>query len=86
MEYKIFKITYNDGGWHSGDLPHFYYIAHNEDEVRANSKNYAEFMERQNAFGGDIWMHEVKGVDFPSEWENLNDFTVTITATAKEIK
>lgn len=86
MEYKIFKITYNDGGWHSGDLPHFYYIAHNEEEVYANSKNYAEFKERQNTFGGDIWMYEVTGVDFPCEWENLKDFTVTIHATPKETR
>lgn len=86
MEYKIFRVTYNDGGWHSGDLPHFYYIAHNEDEVRANSKNYAEFKERQEAYGGDIWMHEVKGVDFPSEWENLKDFNVATHATPKEIR
>lgn len=86
MEYKIFRVSYNDGGWHSGDLPHFYYIARDEEEVRANSKNYAEFKERQEAFGGDIWMHEFKGVDFPSEWENLKDFNVEIHATPKEIK
>lgn len=86
MEYKIFRITYNDGGWHSGDLPHFFYIAHNEEEVKANSKNYAEFKERQDSFGGDILMHEVKGVEFPSEWENLKDFNVSITAIPKEVK
>ena len=84
--YKIFKITYNDGGWHTGDLPHFYYIAHNEEEVISNSKNYADFKERQEAYGGDIWIHEVKGVDFPSEWENLNAFDVVITAIPKEIR
>ena len=86
MEYKIFRITYNDGGWHSGDLPHFFYIAHNEEEVKSNSKNYADFKERQDAFGGDIWMHEVKGVEFPSEWENLKDFNVSITAIPREVK
>lgn len=86
MEYKIFRVTYNNGGWHSGDLPHFYYIAQNEEEVCANSKNYAEFKERQNDFGGDIWMHEVKGVEFPSEWENLKDFNVAMHVTRKEIR
>ena len=86
MEYKIFRITYNDGGWHNGDLPHFFYIAYNEEEVKSNSKNYADFKERQDAFGGDIWMHEVKGVEFPSEWENLKDFNVSITAIPKEIR
>lgn len=80
MEYKIFRITYNDGGWHSGALPHFFYIAHNEEEVEANSKRYADFKERQNYFDGDIWIHEVKGVEFPFEWENLKDFNVSITA------
>jgi hypothetical protein len=83
MEYKIFRITYNDGCWHSGDLPHFYYIAHNEDEVRANSKNYADFEERQKNFGGDIWLHEINGVEFPSEWENLEDFNISLCATPK---
>lgn len=85
MEYKIFRVTYNDGGWHSGDLPHFYYIAQNEEEVKANSKRYADFKERQKYSEGDIWISEVKGVEFPSEWENLKDFNVAITATAKEI-
>ena len=85
MEYKIFKITYNDGGWHSGDLPHFYYIAHNEDEVRTNSKKYTEFKNRREAFGGDIWLYEVNGVEFPSEWENLKDFNVVVQATSKEV-
>ena len=83
MEYKIFKITYNDGGWHSGDLPHFYYIARTEEEVFSNSKNYIDFKERREVYGGDIWVHEVKGVDFPSEWENLNAFNVAITAIPK---
>ena len=86
MEYKIFKVTYNDGGWHCGDLPHFYYIAHNEEEVKANSKRYADFQERQKYSEGDIWISEVKGVDFPSDWENLKDFDIKITATPKEIK
>ena len=40
MEYKIFRVTYNDGGWHSGDLPHFYYIAQNEEEVCADVANF----------------------------------------------
>ena len=85
MEYKIFRITYNDGGWHSGDLPHFFYIAHNKEEIHTNSKNYAEFKERQEIFGGDIWISEVKGVDFPSEWENLKNFNVAIRAIPKEM-
>lgn len=86
MDYKIFKITYNDGGWHSGDLPHFFYIAHSEKEVRANSKRYADLKEKQEAFGGDIWISEFNGIVFPSDWENLKDFNVSIQANPKEIR
>ena len=86
MEYKIFKVTYNDGDWHCGELPHFYYIAHNEEEVRANSKKYLEFKERQDAFGGDIWLYEVDGLCYPYNWENLKDFTITIQVALKEVK
>ena len=86
MEYKIFRVTYNDGGWHSGDLPHFFYIAKNKEELVANSKQYAEFLERKRYSNGDIWITEFRGVDFPSEWENLKDFNMTITAVPKEIK
>ena len=84
MEYKIFKVTYNDGGWHSGELPHFYYIARDEEEVRANSKKYLDFKERQDAFGGDIWLYEVNGFDYMRDWENLKDFTVNIQIAIKE--
>ena len=34
--YKIFEVTYNDGGWHSGPLPHFFYIAEKEEELILN--------------------------------------------------
>lgn len=52
--YKIFEITYNDGGWHSGDLPHFFYIAKNKEDVVANSKEYQKYLERQKNMGGNI--------------------------------
>lgn len=84
MEYKIFKVTYNDGGWHSGELPYFYYIAYDEEEVRANSKKYLEFKERQDAFGGDIWLDEVNGLGYTHDWENLKDFNVIIQVALKE--
>ena len=86
MEYKIFKVTYNDGGWHSGELPYFYYIAHDEEEVRANSKKYLEFEERQEAFGGNIWLYEVSGLGYQHDWENLKDFNITIQVAKREIK
>ena len=77
--YKIFKITYNDGGWHSGDLPHAYYIAKNEEEVIANSKQYAKFLEYKERSRGDIWIHEVNGPESTYDWENLKDFEMSIT-------
>lgn len=44
--YKIFEITYNDGGWHSGDLPHFLYIAKNKEDIINNSIKYQDFLKR----------------------------------------
>ena len=74
MEYKIFKVVYNDGGWHTGELPHFYYIAKSEEELVINSVRYAEFIERKKLKGGDIWIFDFNGIDYPAEWENLKDF------------
>ena len=86
MEYKIFKVTYNDGGWHYGDLPYFYYIAKNEEDVIVNSKKYAEFLQKQEKFGGSVWISEVNGIQSTFRWENLDDFDVTITVSTKDIK
>lgn len=83
MDWKIFKITYNDGGWHSGELPHFYYIAKSEEEVIANSQRYADFLRRKNTFGGDIWIHDYTGIESPYDWENLNDFTIHLSVKEK---
>ena len=62
--YKIFEVTYNDGDWHSGDLPHFFYIAKSEEEVITNSKEYKEYLElnelRDNR--GDTWIHETSSL------------------------
>lgn len=79
MGWKIFKVTYNDGGWHSGELPHFYYIARNEEDLITNSKRYADFVERRESRGGDIWIHEFNGIDYPSDWENLKDFEIYLS-------
>lgn len=78
--WKIFKVTYNDGGWHCGDLPHFFYIARSEEEVIANSKRYAEFIERKELRGGYIWIIEFDGINYPAEWENLKDFEIYLSA------
>lgn len=83
MKYKIFKVTYNDGEWHCGELPHFYYIAKSEEDVIVNSKKYAEFLQRQEKFGGSLWISEFNGIQSTFEWENLDDFDVTMIVTKK---
>ena len=84
--FKLFRCTYNDGGWHSGDLPHFYYVAKSKEEVIANSKKYQEFLERRDCRGGDVWISELTGVYgthptliYTCESENLGDFDITLT-------
>lgn len=82
--YKIFEVTYNDGGWHSGDLPHFFYVAKSKEDVIANSEKYKDYLNRKNSWGGDIWIHEVSGMVSRFYFENLNDFDVNITVRKKE--
>jgi hypothetical protein len=81
--YKIFEITYNDGGWHTGPLPHFFYIAKNKDEVKANSKKYRRFLDSQQMRGGDIWISEVNGLEKSLYFENLDDFDVSVSVRKK---
>lgn len=78
-EYKIFEVTYNDGGWHSGALPHFFYIAQSKEEVTANSKRYKEWSE----WPGDVWIHEVSGLISEHYFENLTDFDISVTVRQK---
>ncbi len=33
MMLKIFKVTFNDGGWHSGDLPNRMIVSETEEEA-----------------------------------------------------
>ena len=83
--YKIFEVTYNDGDWHSGGLPHFFYIAKSEEEVITNSKKYKEYLElnelRDNC--GDIWIHEASGLEPSCYFENLTDFDIEVTVRKK---
>ena len=87
--YKIFEVTYNDGGWHSGDLPHFYYIAKSKEDVIVNSKNYQEYLDWQADRGGDIWISEISeavgvhGLTYDFYFENLKDFDVEISVRKK---
>ena len=82
--YKIFEVTYNDGGWHSGPLPHFFYIAESEEEVILNSKKYKNFLEMQENRGGDIWISEVSGVVPSYHFENLEAFDISISVKKKD--
>ena len=82
--YKIFEVTYNDGGWHSGDLPHFLYIAKNKEDIINNSIKYQDFLKRQKYNGGDIWIHEVSGLVKHFHFENLQDFDISISVKKKD--
>ena len=87
--YKIFKITYNNGGWHSGELPHFYYIAESKENVITNSKKYQDYFKRQKTYGGDIWVSEISeaigkyGLVYDFYFENLQDFDIEISVKKK---
>lgn len=81
--YKIFEVTYNDGGWHSGDLPHFFYIARSKDEVIENSKKYQEYLGWQKNRGGSLWITEVSGLQHNFHFENLADFEITVSVRRK---
>ena len=83
---KIFKITYNDGGWHTGGLPYFFYIAKNKEEVITNSKQYQNFSEMCKFSKGDIWIDEVnlaEDTSFKIAFENLTDFNIEISIKEK---
>lgn len=82
--YKIFEITYNDGGWHNGYLPHFFYIAKSKEDVIANSKEYQKYIEMQELSKGDIWIHEVSGMIENFYFENLEDFDIDISVRKKD--
>ena len=81
--YKIFNVTYNDGGWHSGDLPNFYYIAQSEEDVVTNSVKYQDFLERQRRRGGSVWIREVSGLPYDFEFENVKDFEIEVIVRKK---
>ena len=73
-EYKIFKITYNDGGWHYGPLPSAFFIAKSKEEVIEKSKAYKEF-EKDS---GDIWITEFCNTFDYKNIENIDNFIIEI--------
>ena len=78
-EYKIFKITYNDGGWHSGPLPSAFFIAKNKEEVMEKSEAYKKFEERL----GDIWISDFCDTSIYGDFENIEDFNIEIKPRGK---
>lgn len=85
---KLFKITYNDGGWYSGSLPHFYHLAENEEEV-IECKRYKEYKERAEFKGATLWITEItelvgrNGILSDFEFDNLDDYKINITVERK---
>lgn len=73
-EYKIFKITYNDGGWHSWTLPTAFFIARSKEEVMEKSEAYKEFEKKP----GDVWITEFCNTSDYEDIENIDDFVIEI--------
>ena len=80
MPFKIFEVTYNDGGIHSTVMPHFFYIARCKEDVIAHSQKYRMYLEWKAQRGGNIWIHEVSGLSSGIQFENLSDFDISISA------
>lgn len=77
--YKIFKVTYDNGGWHpAGGTPHFYYIAKSVEEVIAYSEKYKEFLKRRDESDGYLGVTEVSGFD-EIRFENIDKFDISVS-------
>jgi hypothetical protein len=53
---KIYKITFNDGGWHSGSLPSITVVAESSDS--AKEKALSENPRYKQGY--DVWVSEFK--------------------------
>jgi len=53
---KIYEVTFNDGGWHSGPLPSFQIVAENKQEA------IEKVLEKHPSYktGYDKWVSEFK--------------------------
>ena len=53
---KIYNVTFNDGGWHSGPLPSFQIVAENKEEA------IEKVLEKNPLYktGWDKWASEFK--------------------------
>ena len=53
---KIYTVTFNDGGWHSGSLPEYQVVAESKEEaIEQILKRYAHYRN-----GYDAWASEFK--------------------------
>lgn len=52
---KIFKVTFNDGGWHSGNLPSVMIVASTKEEALKKAKDQEKYYT-----GWDSWAVEFK--------------------------
>jgi hypothetical protein len=52
---KIFKVTFNDGGWHSGSLPSFFQVAETKEDAIEIVKSVETHYK-----GWDCWATEFK--------------------------
>lgn len=53
---KIYKITFNDGGWHSGSLPTITVVAESSDKAKEKALNENPRYKQ----GYDVWVSEFK--------------------------
>jgi hypothetical protein len=53
---KIYKVTFNDGGWHSGSLPNITVVAESSD--KAKEKALSENPRYKQGY--DVWVSEFK--------------------------
>lgn len=53
---KIYKITFNNGGWHSGSLPSTTVVAESSDDAKEKALSENPMYRK----GYDVWVSEFK--------------------------
>lgn len=74
---KLYRIVYNDGGWHTGGPPSALFVANSKEEVKEKSKSYKDFKKMKECCGGDLYIFEVDNLSAIGV-ENGKDFDFTI--------
>ena len=54
---KIYDVTFNDGGWHSGPRPSFRVVAENKENAIEKVLDANPFYRRE---GFDVWCNKLK--------------------------